>query len=259
MVYLKSSDEIKKIRNAGRVLQEIFEKVGKIIAPGITTLQINELAENILSERNASASFLHYGKPPFPASICASINEEVVHGIPSHRRVLKNGDIISIDAGAFLDGFHADAARTFPVGEVNRKVMKLIEVTRECFFKGFEQLKCGNRISDISKVIEKHALDHGYGVVRELTGHGIGRDLHEEPDVPNFVYTERGGKIPERGMRIREGLVVAVEPMINMGTAKVYMLEDGWTIVTADYMPSAHYENTVAVTADGPVLMTEEL
>jgi len=252
MVYLKSSDEIKKIRNAGKILQEIFEKAGKMIVPGITTMQINNLADEVIRSRNAIPSFLNYGKPPFPASICTSVNEEVVHGIPSYKRSLKEGDIVSIDAGAFLDGYHADAARTFTVGDVSEKTLKLIKVTKECFFKGFEQLREGNRISDVSAAVEKHATENGYGIVRELTGHGIGKNLHEEPDVPNFV-------ISGRGIRIREGLVVAVEPMINMGTAKVYIQDDGWTIVTADYKPSAHYENTVAVTSNGPELMTEEI
>ncbi len=252
MVYLKSSDEIQKIRSAGKILQEIFEKADKMIAPGVSTMQINEMADEIIRSRNATPSFYKYGNPPFPASICTSVNEEVVHGIPSAKRSLKEGDIVSIDAGAFLNGYHADAARTFTVGDVSDKTLKLIKVTRECFFKGFEKLREGNRISDVSAAIEKHASDHGYGIVRELTGHGIGRHLHEEPDVPNFL-------IPGRGIRIREGLVVAVEPMINMGTAKVYMQEDGWTIVTADYKPSAHYENTVAVPPNGPELMTEDI
>ncbi|MDD2392492.1 MAG: type I methionyl aminopeptidase [Eubacteriales bacterium] len=252
MVYLKSSEEISKIRSAGKILQEIFERIGKALKPGITTMQLNSIAEEIISARNAKASFLNYGEPPFPASICASINEEVVHGIPSEKRILKDGDIISIDAGAYLDGFHADAARTYAVGDVGKDILKLIEVTRECFFKGFEEIREGNRISDVSAAVEKHAVSHGYGVVRQLTGHGIGRNLHEDPDVPNFL-------LHERGPRIREGLVIAVEPMINMGSEKVYMLDDGWTIVTADYKPSAHYENTVAVTANGPQLMTEDM
>lgn len=252
MIYLKSKEEINAIKAAGKIIQEIFEKIQPLIIPGTSTLEINNMAEEIVKSRNAVASFLNYGKPPFPGSICASINEEVVHGIPSAKRRLKDGDIISIDAGAYLGGFHADAARTYAVGEVSRDVLKLIEVTRECFFIGFSEFRIGNRISDVSAAIEKHAVKHGYGVVRELTGHGVGRNLHEEPDVPNFASREHG-------VRIQEGLVVAIEPMINLGTAGVYVLDDAWTIVTADYKPSSHYENTVAISADGPLILTEDI
>jgi methionyl aminopeptidase len=252
MIYLKSKEEINAIRSAGKIIQEIFEKIRPIIIPGTTTLEINSLVEEIVKTRNAVASFLNYGNPPFPGSICTSINEEVVHGIPSAKRRLKDGDIVSIDAGVYLGGFHADAARTYAVGNVAKDVQKLIDVTRECFFIGFSEFKPGNRISDVSAAIEKHAVKHGYGVVRELTGHGIGRNLHEEPDVPNFASREHGA-------RIQEGLVVAIEPMINMGKAGVYVLDDAWTIVTADYMPSSHYENTVAISAEGPVILTEDI
>ncbi len=252
MIYLKTKEEIQAIRAAGKILEEIFEKIAPLIVPGTTTLEINDRADEIIRSRNAVASFLHYGKPPYPGSICTSVNEEVVHGIPSAKRRLREGDIISIDLGACLNGYHADAARTFPVGEVDREVLALIDVTRECFFIGFDQYRAGSRISDVSAAIEQHAVKHGYGVVRELTGHGIGKNLHEDPDVPNFVSKERGA-------RIQEGMVVAIEPMINLGTPRVYMLDDEWTIVTADYKPSAHYENTVAVSENGPVILTEEV
>lgn len=251
MIYLKSSEDIKAMRDSGKILQELFEKILSFIKPGVTTADINKLAEEIIRSRNAIPSFLNYGNPPFPASICTSINEEVVHGIPSSKRTLRNGDIISIDAGAYLNGFHADAARTFPVGEVKEEVLQLVKVTKECFFKGLDHVKEGNRIEDISEAIEKYALTYGYGIVKELTGHGIGRHLHEKPDVPNYV-TDR------RGVRIQPGLALAIEPMINLGTSRVFVEKDEWTIVTADRKPSAHYENTVVLTDNGPEMMTEE-
>ncbi len=252
MIIYKSTEEIGKIRKAGKILQEIFEKIAESLQPGMTTKDLDKLAHDIILARGARPSFLNYGNPPFPASICASVNEEVVHGIPSADRLLYEGDIISIDVGACLDGFHADAARTFSVGEIDSATAKLVQVTKECFFKGFEAFKEGNRISDVSAAVQNHAEAHGYGIVRELTGHGIGRDLHEDPDVPNYV-------LPFRGPKIREGLVIALEPMINMGTEKILLKDDGWTIVAADLKPSAHYENTIAIGVNGPEILTEDL
>ena len=250
MVQLKTPAEIVKMQKAGRIVALVFEALFDMIRPGVTTFELNKKAEQIIREQGAVPSFLGYGKPPFPASICASINQEVVHGIPSHSRVLMDGDIISVDVGAELDGFHGDAARTFAVGEISKDVAQLVKVTEECFWIGFEQAQIGNRIGDISNAIERHAESFGYGVVRELTGHGIGRHMHEEPDVPN--YGKKG-----HGLRIVPGLVIAVEPMINMGKRDIEVLGDKWTIVAADGKPSSHYENTIAITKDGPIITTK--
>lgn len=250
MVLLKTEDEIRKMQKAGRIVALVFEALSDVIRPGVSTYEIDRIAEKVIRGEGAVPSFLHYGTPPFPGSICASINEEVVHGIPDRKRILKEGDIISVDVGAVLDGFHGDAARTYPVGIISREAADLIRVTEECFWKGFDKAVPGNRIGDVSYAVMKHAEEHGYGVVRELTGHGIGRHLHEDPDVPNY------GK-PGHGPRIVPGLVIAVEPMINMGTREVTLLSDEWTVATRDRLPSAHYENTIAVTENGPVITTK--
>ncbi len=249
MVRLKNQIEIDKMKAAGRVVALALAAVEKAVKPGVSTWELDQIAEQVIRSCKATPSFLNYGSPPFPASICASINDEVVHGIPSKTRVLKQGDIISIDVGACLDGFHGDAARTFAVGEISAGNRELIRVTEECFWKGMEQAIAGNRIGDISAAIQRHAEAHGMGVVRQLVGHGIGEHLHEDPDVPNFG---REG----HGPRIFEGLVLAVEPMINAGSAAVRMLADRWTIATADGKNSAHYENTFAITANGPEITT---
>jgi len=250
MVYLKTPEEIRKMQKAGRVVALAHEAIEALIRPGISTKSIDELAEKIIRAEGAEPSFLHYGTPPFPASVCTSVNEAVVHGIPSSEYILQEGDIVSVDIGAKLDGFHGDMARTFGVGKVDENVQKLIKVTEECFWKGFSKALVGNRIGDISLSVSEHAEAHGYGVVRELVGHGIGRNLHEEPDVPNF------GK-GARGMRLVPGLVIAVEPMINMGNREIETKSDRWTIVTKDRKPSAHYENTIAITEDGPLILTK--
>ena len=250
MVLLKTEDEIRKMQKAGRIVALVFEALSDVIRPGVSTYEIDRIAEKVIRGEGAVPSFLHYGTPPFPGSICASINEEVVHGIPDRKRILKEGDIISVDVGAVLDGFHGDAARTYPVGIISREAADLIRVTEECFWKGFDKAIAGNRIGDVSYAVMKHAEELGYGVVRELTGHGIGRHLHEDPDVPNY------GK-PGHGPRIVPGLVIAVEPMINMGTREVTLLSDEWTVATRDRLPSAHYENTIAVTENGPVITTK--
>lgn len=249
MVLFKSLEEIEIMKKSGYIIAKVFEKLQDTVAPGVSTLELNTIADEIIRKHDAIPSFLNYGTPPFPGSICTSINDEVVHGIPSKKRILKEGDIISIDVGAYYEGFHADAARTYAVGEITDDIKKLIQVTEECFWKGVEQLIPGNRISDVSYAIEQHALYHKYGIVKELTGHGIGRSLHEDPDVPNY-------KIKAQGIRIAEGLVVAIEPMINIGRSGVVIGEDNWTISTADRRVSAHYENTVAVTSKGAVITT---
>lgn len=249
MLMLKTPKEIKKMEKAGRVVARVLEEIGRAIRPGISTADIDKIASRILSEVNAIPSFYHYGDPPYPAATCVSVDSEVVHGIPSEHRILREGSIVSVDFGACVNGWHGDAARTFLVGEVAIRTQQLVTDTEMCFWKGFEAAVPGNRIGDISHAIQTYAEERGYGVVRELIGHGIGRHLHEDPDVPNY------GR-PGRGTRLVEGMVIAVEPMINLGTANVMTLEDGWTVETADGLPSAHYENTIAITAEGPILLT---
>lgn len=249
MVLFKSLEEIEIMKRSGQIIAKVLDKLKEFVTPGISTFELNAIADETIRKYGAIPSFLNYGTPPFPGSICTSINDEVVHGIPSKKRILVEGDIVSIDVGAYLDGFHADAARTFAVGKIAEDIKKLIEVTEECFWKGVEQLKPGNRISDVSSAIEQHALLHKYGIVKELTGHGIGRSLHEDPDVPNY-------RTKAQGIRISEGLAVAIEPMINIGKSGVVIGDDNWTISTADRKVSAHYENTVAVTAKGNVITT---
>jgi methionyl aminopeptidase len=249
MVLFKSLEEIEIMKRSGQIIAKVLDKLKEFVTPGISTFELNAIADETIRKYGAIPSFLNYGTPPFPGSICTSINDEVVHGIPSKKRILVEGDIVSIDVGAYIDGFHADAARTFAVGKIAEDIKKLIEVTEECFWKGMEQLKPGNRISDVSSAIEQHALLHKYGIVKELTGHGIGRSLHEDPDVPNY-------RTKAQGIRISEGLAVAIEPMINIGKSGVVIGDDNWTISTADRKVSAHYENTVAVTAKGNVITT---
>lgn len=249
MLRLKSSDEIARIRESGKIVAEVLDILGSMVRPGLSTLELDETAETIIRRYGAIPSFKGYGDPPFPGSICASIDEEVVHGIPKASRILREGQILSIDVGACLDGFHADAARTFGVGQISPAKTELIRVTEASFWAGFHKAVIGNRLGDVSAAIQATAEAHGYGVVRELTGHGVGRQLHEDPDLPN--YGQAG-----RGLRLEAGLVLAMEPMINLGTRHIAMLDDGWTIVTSDRKPSAHYENTFAVTGDGPVILT---
>jgi methionyl aminopeptidase len=252
MVKLKSASEISRIAAAGRIVALCLDELGAMVAPGISTWQLDQAARQIIRQAGATPSFLGYGHPPFPAAICASIDHEVVHGIPSPQRLLGAGSLISIDVGVCLDGFHADAARTFAVGVVDAATADLIRVTEECFWQAFALAQAGARLGDLSAAVQRHAENHGYGVVRELTGHGIGRQLHEEPDLPNF------GR-PGHGPRLETGLVLAMEPMINQGTRQVLMQDDGWTIITADGRRSAHYENTFAVTADGPLILTQRV
>ena len=222
--------------------------MGEIIRPGVTTAQIDALVEKIITSHGARPSFKNYNG--FPAASCVSPNCVVVHGIPSANTVLSEGDIVSVDVGAFLNGYHADAARTYPVGNISSKAQKLIDVTKECFFKGAEMAIHGNRIGDIGFAVQSHAEENGYSVVRELVGHGVGKNLHESPDVPNF-----GNK--GRGVRLANGMVIAIEPMINEGVKEVdFNQRDGWTVTTRDKKLSAHYENTIAITENGPVFLT---
>lgn len=246
MITIKTSAQIEKMHAASKVVEDTLNLLAQNIRPGVTTEALNKIAHDFIVASGAIPSFLGYNG--YPKSVCISVNEEVVHGIPSHRR-LKDGDIVSCDVGAILDGFHGDAARTFFVGEVDEEKKRLVRITKECFFKGLEYCKEGFRISDISTAIQNHAEKNGYTVVRELVGHGIGTHMHEEPEVPNFYS-------PRARQRLQAGMTIAIEPMINMGTAKVWQLEDGWTVVTQDGKPSAHYENTVAITKGEPILLT---
>lgn len=248
MIILKSSNEIQKIREAGKIVSEALGLAGEAVKPGMTTWELNALIENVIVGHNARPSFKNYNG--FPAASCISPNCIVVHGIPSKKVVLSEGDIVSVDVGAFLNGYHADAARTFPVGKISAEAQKLIDVTKECFYKGAAMAVAGNRIGDIGYAVQSYAEENGYGVVRELVGHGVGRNLHEDPDIPNFGNAGRG-------RRLVNGMVIAVEPMINQGTAAVdFDKEDGWTVRSRDRKLSAHYENTLAITPDGPILLT---
>lgn len=241
MIYYKTKEEIELIRESSLLVGKTIAEVAKSIKPGVTTLQLDSIAEQFIKDHNAMPSFLGYSG--FPNSLCISVNDVVVHGVPS-KYVIKEGDIISVDCGVFKNGFHGDSAYSFAVGEIGEDKRKLLAVTLESLLKGIEKVKVGNRIGDVSFAIQQHAEINGYGVVRELVGHGLGKDLHEKPEVPNF------GK-QGRGQKILEGLVIAIEPMINMGTKNVVHENDGWTIRTQDRKVSAHFEHTVAVTSSG--------
>lgn len=247
MIILKSPSEIRKMRKAGQLLARVFEVLEGNIVPGITTRELDAICESQICAFGAEPSFKGYRG--YPASICTSINEEVVHGIPGDR-VLQSGDIISVDIGLFMDGFHADAAKTFGCGTIDSDAERLIEVTKESLECGIRQAVVGNRLSDISHAIQSHAEANGYSVVRDFVGHGIGRSMHEDPQVPNFGAAGFGP-------RLKEGMTLAIEPMVNMGSHEVAILADGWTVVTLDRSLSAHFEHTVAITKDGPMILTE--
>lgn len=246
MIILKSNDEIALMRKAGKIVGETLLLLEKEVKPGITTAELDMIAEEFITKHGAKPSFK--GLYGFPSSLCISINEQVIHGFPG-AYVLKEGDIVSVDCGACINGFHGDAARTFPVGNISEEAQRLIDVTRDSFFKGIEYAKVGNRLSDISHEIQSYVEAAGFSVVRDFVGHGIGRNVHEDPNVPNF------GKFG-RGPKLLEGMVLAIEPMVNAGTYNVKTLKDRWTVVTADNSLSAHYENTVAILSDGPEILT---
>lgn len=255
MFTIKSQSEIDKMRKAGEVLFETLQLLKRNIAPGVTTKDLDRIAFEHIKKNNAIPSFKDYepgipGVVPFPASICTSVNEEVVHGIPSSLNHLKDGDIISIDVGVYLNGYHADAARTYGVGNISDQAQKLITETRQSFYEGLKQMIAGKHIRDISEAIQNHAEAMGFSIVRDFVGHGIGRDLHESPEIPNYV-TKR------RGTRLENGMTIAVEPMINAGGYSVKVLDNSWTVVTTDGSLSAHYENTVAITENGPLILTK--
>lgn len=247
MVSIKSQRELELMRHAGKVLAEVHEEIHNIIRPGISTMEVNQFADKLIRKHGCTPSFLHLYD--FPASICISVNEEVVHGIPNKHRILKPGDIVSIDAGVCYKGYHSDAARTWGVGEISEEAQKLIDVTRECFFKGIEKAVAGNHLNDICSTIGNYAEGHGYGVVEDLVGHGIGSQVHEEPEIPNFPMNHKG-------IKLCPGMTLAIEPMINEGTWEVEWLDDEWTVVTADGKLSAHYENTVLITDGEPEILS---
>ena len=246
MITIKTAADLALMDEAGRVVEDTLRLLAGIAAVGMTTEELDREAEAFIRSRGAEPSFLGYNG--YPKSICTSVNEQVVHGIPGKYR-LKDGDILSVDVGAYLNGFHGDAARTLLIGNVPEQVQELVRVTRECFYEGLRYARPGYRIGDIGAAIQAHAEAHGYGVVREMIGHGIGHRMHEEPDVPNYG---RAG----HGPRLQPGMTIAIEPMINLGTARILQKPDGWTVVAADGKPSAHYENTVSITEEEPRLLT---
>ena len=246
MILLKSEREIRCMREAGRIVALALDAVGKVVEPGITTQELDELARRTIVEHGAKPAFK--GLYGFPANICVSVNCEVVHGIPGSRK-LAEGDIVSVDCGAEIDGFNGDSAITIPVGKVSPEIARLIEETRNALYKGIELAVAGNRVGAISHAVQTYAEKAGFGVVREYVGHGIGRSMHEDPEVPNFGFADRGPVL-------KAGMVLAIEPMINLGTRAVKSADDGWTVVTEDGRPSAHFEHTVAIMPNGPEILT---
>lgn len=247
MISLKSEREIELMSRAGRLVAETHAFLKDIIKPGVTTKELDEAAEGFIRSHGALPAFKGYNG--FPGSICASINEVVVHGIPGLNK-LKDGDIISIDIGTIVDGYYGDGAKTFPVGNASDKDLELIEVTKQSFYEGLKYAREGNRLSDISHAVQKYAESNGFSVVRDFVGHGIGQRMHEEPQIPNFG-------LPGKGPRLKAGMVLAIEPMVNAGTYHVKVLSDNWTVVTIDGQKSAHYEHTIAITNDEPLILTK--
>lgn len=247
-VSIKSAREIELMRESCKLLADVFYNLEQAVKPGISTMEINQLGDKLIRAHGCVPNFLNYNG--YPASICTSVNEEVVHGIPKKNRILKEGDIVSLDAGLIYKGYHSDMARTFPVGKVSEEATLLMERTKQSFFEGIKMAKDGNHLHDISNAIDAYISQFGYGIVRDLVGHGIGTHLHEDPQVPNFAQKRRG-------IRLCAGMTLAIEPMINLGTAEVDWLDDDWTVVSADHSISAHYENTILIKPDGePDILT---
>ncbi|MCR4867197.1 MAG: type I methionyl aminopeptidase [Lachnospiraceae bacterium] len=246
-ISIKSPREIDLMRQSCKLLAKVYEELEKVIRPGISTWEINQIGDRLIREAGGVPNFLNYNG--FPASICTSVNEAVVHGIPRKDCILKEGDIVSLDAGLIYKGYHSDAARTVMVGKVSKEVEDLVRITKESFFEGIKQAKAGNHLYDISNAIADYIEPHGYGIVRELVGHGIGTHLHEDPQIPNFRQNKRGPKL-------YPGMTLAIEPMINLGRADVEWLDDDWTVVAEDGLPSAHYENTILITDGEPEILT---
>lgn len=246
MIFYKTEEEIQLIRESADILGRAHGEVAKYVRPGIKTKELDKIAEEFIKDHGAKASFKGYNG--FPATLCISPNDQVVHGIPSEDE-LKDGDIISIDCGVYYKGFHSDSAYTYPVGDVSQEILSLLKATKESLYKGIEEAKFGNRIGDLAYAIQHYVEERGYTVVRELVGHGLGRNLHESPEIPN--YGKRG-----KGPKLQEGLVLAIEPMVNLGTRNIVQESDGWTIRTRDRKPSAHYEHTVAIFKDRTEILT---
>lgn len=246
-VTIKSAREIELMREAGRILAKVHEELGKAIQPGMSTLDIDRLGEKLIRGFGCVPSFKNYNG--YPASICVSVNNEVVHGIPNKHHIIQEGDIVSLDTGVIYKGYHSDAARTHAVGQISPEAQKLIDVTRQSFFEGIKFAKAGNHLNDLSSAIQAYAESFGYGVVRDLVGHGIGSHLHEDPEVPNFSRNRKG-------IKLVPGMTLAVEPMINIGTPNVEWLDDDWTVVTKDGSLSAHYENTILITDGEPEILS---
>ena len=246
-VSIKSEREIELMRQAGKILAKVHEELGKAIVPGISTLEIDRLGEKLIREYDCIPNFLNYHG--YPASVCVSVNEEVVHGIPNKNRILKEGDIVSLDAGVIYKGYHSDAARTWAVGEVSKEAKRLMEVTEQSFYEGIKFAKAGCHLHDISAAIEDYVVANGFSCVRDLVGHGIGRELHEDPQIPNFHQRRRGPKLVP-------GMTLAIEPMVNIGRPEVCWMDDDWTVVTEDETLSAHYENTILITDGEPEILS---
>ncbi|HYA87506.1 MAG TPA: type I methionyl aminopeptidase [Nitrospirota bacterium] len=249
MIILKSLQEIEKIRKACLVVADVLDRIRDEIQPGVSTQSLDEFAERLILAAGAKPAFKGYRG--YPKTLCTSLNNQVIHGIPSKTVVLKPGDIISVDVGAIIEGFYGDAAMTFPVGKISPEAERLTTVTEESLFRGIEQARPGNRLYDISHAVQHHVESHGYSVVREFVGHGIGRNMHEDPQIPNFG--ESG-----QGPRIKAGMVFAIEPMVNLGGSATVVTDDGWTAITVDGSLSAHFEHTVAVLPDGPWILTKK-
>ncbi|MEA5042477.1 MAG: type I methionyl aminopeptidase [Oscillibacter ruminantium] len=246
MIILKSPEEIDLMRRAGKLTAAARALAGEMVKPGVTTQEINDEVERFIRKNHAVPSFLHY--QGYPASVCISVNDEIIHGIPG-KRVLLEGDIVSVDVGAYIGGFHGDCAATFACGTVSAEAQDLIDVTRQSFFEGIKQARSGSRTGDISAAVQAYAEAHGYGIVREFVGHGVGADMHESPEIPNYGH-------PGRGPRLLKGMTIAVEPMVNAGSASIYQMSDGWTVRTADGKNAAHYENTILITDGEPEILT---
>jgi len=248
MIHLKSAREIETMKGASKIVAEILLELRENVRDGTTTADVDKIAEELTLKKKAKPAFKGYRG--FPASLCISVNDEVVHGIPSSKRVLRQGDIVGLDFGVIYDGYYGDSAMTVAIGEIPANVAHLVKITEQCLYRAIEQAVPGNFISDISAAVQRLAEANNYGIVREFCGHGIGRSLHEDPPVLNYVQNGKGPKI-------KPGLVLAIEPMINLGTDRVKVLDDGWTVITADGKPSAHFEHTIAVTPDGPEILTK--
>lgn len=253
MIFIKNKEELKKMRNAGRAVAEVLLRLKEEAKEGVTTWELNEIAEGIASKRSFKAAFKGYAN--FPASVCFALNEEVVHGIPSKKTVLKNGDILGMDFGAYLDGYYGDSAITVAVGNISPAAEKLLKVTEASLYKGIDKATTANRVFDISEEIQTYVESNGFSIVKTFVGHGIGKSLHEDPQVPNFLPESTNG----RGVKLKAGMVIAIEPMVNLGVSDVKILDDGWTAVTSDGKLSAHFEHTVAISENGPEILTEIL